>query len=432
MSVPPADPQRVIADLRELAELTGGPDGARRVAWTDEWRRARSWLEGRLASLPVECDTDAAGNLWATLPGTDDASGFVAVGSHLDSVPNGGWLDGALGVVAGIDLLRRRAYGARPPVTLRLVDWNDEEGARFGRSLFGSTAARGALDVDALRAAHDGTTTLAEAARANGVDLIHANDAARELEGALAYLELHIEQGPVLSRNGRPVAVVDGCSGVERHVVRLTGEAAHAGAAPMSMRRDPVVAAARAISRVTAIAHAHGATATVGRIAARPGTVTVVAAEVELTIDLRHGDPAVLAGMLEMTQGVFADEAREARVAVAWEPQWRIDPVPFHRELIELGRAACEDAGATPFAMTSGALHDAASVAQQVPTVMLFVPSRRGISHSPSEDTDPADLAVGVRALDALLERTVTWAARRPALRSCGQAHPGTDAPFGP
>lgn len=412
-----ADPLRVIAALRELAELTGGPGGARRVAWTDEWRRARSWLEEQLAGLPVECETDPAGNLWATLPGTRGGGEFVAVGSHLDSVPQGGWLDGALGVLAGLELLRRHAHGEPPQVSLRLVDWADEEGARFGHSLFGSTAARGALDLDVLESTHDGATTLADAAREHGVDLNRANEARSRLGGALAYLELHIEQGPVLAHSGRSVAVVSGCNGVERHVVRLTGEAAHAGAAPMAMRRDPVVAAARAISRVSTLATAQEATATVGRIEARPGVVTIVPAEVELTLDLRHHDPVVLAGLLEQTRDLFADAARAMGVEAVWLPQWRIDPVPFDPELIELAQAACEDAGAPPFVMTSGALHDAAAVAPQVPTVMLFVASLCGISHSPAEDTDEADLAVAVRAFDGLLERTLRWA----AVRSCGQ-----------
>lgn len=424
-----AEPQRVIADLRELAELTGGPEGARRVAWTKPWRDARS-LEARLAELPVECETDAAGNLWATLR-SDGAPGFVVVGSHLDSVPNGGWLDGALGVMAGLELLRRHARGHAPAVALRLVDWADEEGARFGRSLFGSTAARGALDVNALAAASDGSTTLAEATRACGIDLSRANQASSQLEGGLAYLELHIEQGPVLAQNAQPVAVVSGCSGVERHVVRLTGEAAHAGAAPMSMRRDPVVAAAAAISRVTTLATAEGATVTVGQIAARPGVVTIVAAEVELTIDLRHPDPDVLAGLVETAEQAFGESAASSQVVVTWEPQWRIAPVPFHPDLIELGRAACADAGIAPFVMTSGALHDAAAVAPRLPTVMLFVPSWRGMSHSAAEDTDPVDIAVGVRTLDALLERTLSWAASAGPVRSCGQPSVAPDAPLG-
>jgi N-carbamoyl-L-amino-acid hydrolase len=189
----------------------------------------------------------------------------------------------------------------------------------------------------------------------------------------------------------------------------------------MRMRRDPVVAAAAAISRVTALAVAEGATATVGQIVARPGVVTIVAAEVELSVDLRHPDPDVLEKVLAGARRIFAEAAAASGVAVTWESQWRIAPVPFDPDLIELGRSACADAGVAPFTMTSGALHDAAAMAPRLPTVMLFVPSMRGISHSAAEHTDPSDLAVGVRALDALLERTLGWAATRPAVRSCGQ-----------
>lgn len=400
------DPERVVADLRELAALTGGPAGARRLAWTQPWRDARAWLRRKLDEVPgVTARTDAAGNLWATLPGTGEGS--VAVGSHLDSVPGGGWLDGVLGVVAGLELLRCRAGGDPPPVALRLVDWADEEGACFGRSLFGSTAAAGRIDPAALRGAHDGSITLAEALHEHGVDLEHANEARAELDGVLAYLELHIEQGPVLERRAQPVAAVDGCAGVERHTVELRGEAAHAGAAPLEMRRDPVVVACRAIDRVVDLAEGAGATATVGRIEARPGVVTIVPAAVELTLDLRHRDGAALAELLDRARLAFASAAEPARVEVEWSPQWRIDPVRFDAELVGLARTACADAGARPFVMTSGALHDAAAVAPLVPAVMLFVPSRGGISHSAAEDTAEEQLAAGVRALDALLERTL-------------------------
>ena len=189
----------------------------------------------------MEVEEDTAGNLWATLRGARPE--FVLVGSHIDSVPDGGWLDGALGVLAGVEMLRSRAEaGDEPPLSLRLVDFADEEGARFGSSLVGSRAVAGTLvpgpdEVDA--------------ARECGFDL--EADLGSPLEGALAYVELHIEQGPVLERAGRSVCAVDGCAGVERHRVRLHGETAHAGAAPMDMRRDALVAAAEGIVRADGV-----------------------------------------------------------------------------------------------------------------------------------------------------------------------------------
>jgi N-carbamoyl-L-amino-acid hydrolase len=349
--------------------------------------RARDWLRSRLAELPVQVEQDPAGNLWATMAGA--SRDFVAVGSHIDSVPDGGWLDGALGVLAGLEMLRSRV-GTELPVSLRLVDFADEEGARFGHSLVGSSAVAGRLDVS-------GAADLVAAARERGVELEGANEARAWLEGALAYLELHIEQGPVLERSGRSVCAVDGCAGVERHRVRLAGQAAHAGAAPMDMRRDALVAAAHAIVELTELARdSGGGTATVGQIDVSPGVPTIVPGCVELVVDLRHPDPRGLGDLMEGAREAFGRDAH-------WEAIWRIDPIPFDAALVELAREA---SGGGP-AMTSGALHDAAALAPHVPTVMLFVPSRRGISHSREEDTSEEDIAAGVRALDRLLDLAI-------------------------
>src|SRR5215217_6555312 len=197
------DAGRAVDELKELAELTGGPDGARRVAWTGEWGKARDWFRGKLAEIEgiTEIETDEAGNVWATAPG--DSEKAVILGGHIDSVPNGGWLDGALNVVGALEVMRALAPQPRP-VTLRLVDWADEEGARFGRSLFGSGAAAGTLKPDDVR---------------NLKDRDSVNESGRQLENAVAYLELHIEQGPVLERMDLPLGVVLGTFGVERHAV---------------------------------------------------------------------------------------------------------------------------------------------------------------------------------------------------------------------
>ena len=238
------DPGRVVADLRELKGLTGDDDGAQRVAWTDTWKAANDWFRDELAAIDgVSVDSDAAGNLWATAPG--DSERFVIIGGHLDSVPNGGWLDGILNVLAGLEVLRAQAPESRP-LTLKLVSWADEEGARFGRSLLGSSAAAGTLEPDAVRGLTDRDgTALPDALREHGVDLDSALDARAALEGAAAYLELHIEQGPVLESIDKPLGAVLGTFGVERHAVRFTGLHAHAGSTPMEVRRDAFLAAAR-------------------------------------------------------------------------------------------------------------------------------------------------------------------------------------------
>src|SRR2546430_6732213 len=211
------NPERVIADLRELASRTSTPAGAQRLAWGPVWRDAREWFKAKIAELGLGIETDAAGNNWVTLPGA--SSKTVIVGSHLDSVPNGGWLDGTLGVMAALEALRMHA-GAKPAATIKLVDWADEEGARFGRSLLGSSAAAGSLDVETVRELKDRQgTRLVDAPKENSISLDRMLDARRELKAvdARAYLELHIEQGPVLAAMNKPTGVVRGTFGAERH-----------------------------------------------------------------------------------------------------------------------------------------------------------------------------------------------------------------------
>src|SRR5881398_3814532 len=264
----PLDPARTVAELRELQELTGDENGAQRVAWTDTWVRAREWLGEKLAGLPLELAEDEAANQWWTLRGDSDRA--VLIGGHIDSVPNGGWLDGCLNVMAGVEVLRRLAEEGRPAVTVRLVNWADEEGARFGRSLFGSSAAAGSMaDQDELRKLRDAEgVSLPDAVGAYGVDLDRALDARSQLESAAAYLELHIEQGPVLESMHLPLGVVLGTFGVERSRITWTGQAAHAGSTPMDKRRDALAGAAKLALAIRDIARetADGAVCTCGGV----------------------------------------------------------------------------------------------------------------------------------------------------------------------
>src|SRR3954470_14710636 len=334
------DADRVIGDLRELAALTGGPDGARRVCWTDEWTKARDFLRSRLDELPVTVSVDEAGNLWADLPGERDHA-VVVVGSHSDSVPAGGWLDGALGIYGALEAVRSAAEAGRPPVTLKLVDWADEEGARFGRSLFGSSACAGTLDPDAVRDLRDRDGERLEDVVARfDVDLERAGESGSRLDGACAYLELHIEQGPVLEAREEPAAAVLGTFGVERHAVVFTGEAAHAGATPMAQRRDSFAACAQAALAIREIGFKYEGVCTVGGATSEPGVVTAVAGRTEMLLDQRHLDAEALAAMLR--------EAREACEQAAAGPGcemdstrlWRIPPIPFDDRLIAFAREA--------------------------------------------------------------------------------------------
>ncbi|HUO71418.1 MAG TPA: Zn-dependent hydrolase [Solirubrobacteraceae bacterium] len=380
------DPARVIADLRELAALSTDRRGAQRVAFTEVWEKARAWLRAKLAELPVEVAEDGARNLWVTLAG--GAEPAVAIGSHLDSVPDGGWLDGALGVLAGLEILR--AAGPRPARSLVLVDWADEEG-RFGHSLLGSSASTGTLDVEALDVKVGAV-----------LDLDGLRRAGQQRPRLHAYLELHIEQGPILESEGTALAVVAGTYGVRRARLRFGGQAAHAGATPLAARRDPVLAAARFIVDARRLAGERGGLATVGVIEAEPATPTAVARECGLVVDTRHARRDALVSLHSDLLDAAAAIAHEERVTVEHEVVWSIDPIAFDRELVALAGALLAPA-ARRDPLTSGPLHDAAAMARAgVPSVMLFVRSLGGISHSPAEDSDPEDLAAAVRALAEL------------------------------
>jgi N-carbamoyl-L-amino-acid hydrolase len=406
------DPQRTIAELKELRALTGDANGAQRVAWTDTWLKARQWFAGKLAGLPVEHHYDAAGNNWVTLPGQSEKA--LLIGGHLDSVPNGGWLDGSLNVLAGLEVLRRIAeeFHGRPPVAVRLVDWADEEGARFGRSLLGSSAFAGTASVaaDRVRTDRDGTR-LEDALRRCGVEIDRFADATHEQKNAAAYIELHIEQGPVLERLGLPLATVLGTKGVERHAITFHGQEAHSGSTPMNVRRDALAAAARLALEIRSIAGKHpDAVCTVGSLKTFPGIVTAVVGRCEATLDQRDLDPAVLGAMFREAQEASERFAREERCTVEWSRIWNIEPIAFHPTLLDLCDQAIREVAQVSHRMPSGPLHDAAEVSRAgIPTVMMFVQSLGGISHNKIEDTREEHLKMAVAAFDRLATKTIGY-----------------------
>jgi N-carbamoyl-L-amino-acid hydrolase len=376
----PVDPRRTVADLEHLRTLTANDHGAQRIAWTETWLKARAWFQAKLAELPVEHHLDAAGNSWTTLRGDSDRA--LILGSHLDSVPNGGWLDGCLGVLASFEVLRALAedFHGKPPVTIRLVDWADEEGARFGRSLFGSSAFAGTqtIQADRARADRDGIT-LEDALRLCHVDIDRIGDAALERAHAGAYLELHIEQGPVLEARHLPLGVVLGTKGVERHAITFHGQEAHSGSTPMAVRRDALAAAAKLALEIRPIARKHpDAVATMGSVKTFPGIVTAVVGRCETTLDMRDLDAGVLASMLA--------EARE------------------------FCDQAVRETAADSHHLPSGPLHDAAEVARAgIPVVMMFTQSLAGLSHNPAENTRTEHLELAVQAFDRLARKTIQW-----------------------
>jgi allantoate deiminase len=410
--------QRVVSDLRELAARTSTPDGAQRLAWGPVWRDAREWFTAKVAELGLRVESDSAGNNWVTLPGASPKS--VIVGSHLDSVPNGGWLDGTLGVVAGLEALRMHA-GTTPPVTLRLVDWADEEGARFGRSLLGSAAAAGSLKVDEVRELTDRQgTRLVDALAENGVTLDRMLDARDERQriDARAYLELHIEQGPVLESMQKSTGVVLGTFGVERHMITFTGQAAHSGSTPIPMRRDAFLAAAQMALECRAIALRHsrptpgdGVVCTVGVVNVEPKIVTAVPGVCEISLDQRALSAGVLAAMLADAKAAADTAATANHVAVEWRRLWQINPRPFDAALVRLCEEAVrEETGDAP-RLPSGPLHDAAEMVPFMPAVMMFAYSSNGLSHCKEEDTPGPHLQATIRAYLRLVQKTIAHVA---------------------
>ena len=411
----PLDPSRLVAELRELQELTGDENGAQRVAWTETWEQARAWLGDKVSATGAREEIDPAGNQWFTLAGSSKRA--VLIGGHIDSVPNGGWLDGCLNVLAGVEVLRRIAAEGTPAVTVRLVNWADEEGARFGRSLFGSSAAAGSMrDQDELRALsdHDGIA-LPDALAEHGVDLDRALEARSELDSAAAYLELHIEQGPVLESLDLPLGVVLGTFGVERHRITWHGQAAHAGSTPMAERRDALAGAARLALELRDIAARTGdrAVCTSGNVVCRPGIVTSVVETAEQLLDQRHLDAAKLASMLAEAKEACERFAGEERLEVEFDRIWSIEPILFDETLIAFCEEAIREVADRSHRLPSGPLHDAAEVSRAgIPTVMLFVQSLRGLSHTKLEDTKDGHLELAVAALDRLASKTIDWVAR--------------------
>ena len=406
------DPKRAVADLKELRALTGDENGAQRVAWTDSWLKAREWFAAKVKHLPIEHHYDAAGNNWVTLPGASEKA--LLIGGHLDSVPNGGWLDGALNVIAGLEILRRIAseFNGRPPVTVRLVDWADEEGARFGRSLLGSSAFAGthSIEADRVRADRDGVK-MEDALRRCGVEITKFPDAEKEQKNAAAYIELHIEQGPVLERMGLPLGVVLGTKGVERHSIIFHGQEAHSGSTPMNARRDALAAVAKLALEIRIIAGKHDdAVCTMGSVKTFPGIVTAVVGRCEATLDQRDLDAGVLAQMFREAQEASQRFAAEENCTVEWSRIWNIEPVPFHPHLLDLCDQSVREASGTSHRMPSGPLHDAAEVSRAgIPTVMMFVQSLKGISHNKIEDTNEEHLEMSVVAFDKLASKAMAW-----------------------
>jgi allantoate deiminase len=396
----------VAATLEELGRIGGDGGGVTRLAWSPELFGAYDWVGGRMRELGLDVETDAAGNLlgrWQVGRGR-----AVLVGSHLDTVPAGGRFDGALGVVAAVHAVRLlQQEGFAPARPLWIAAFMDEEGARFDAALFGSRAFAGD-DVSGLgdRTDADGTTLRAAMAAA-GYDLGRVQAAAR-IEDVAAYLELHIEQGPVLEADGADIGVVTSIVGLRGYRARFRGQANHAGTTPMRLRRDAFAGAARvALELREAARRSADATANVGRIAIEPGGANVVPGLAEFTIDVRSPTAAGIAALERGVEQTVTRIAEEERLEVELRQTFALDPLQLDERLAETVERAAVSEGARAQRMASGAGHDAMVIGRRVPAAMIFVPSRGGISHSPDEYSYPAQAELGMRVLAEALRRSL-------------------------
>ena len=396
----------VVADIEAAAAFGGEGTGVTRLAWSPELRDVLAWLTRQLEELGLEVELDAAGNLigrWQAGSGS-----AVVVGSHLDTVPSGGRYDGALGVLSGLQAIRLlKQQGVEPKRPLWLVSFMDEEGARFGAALFGSRAFVGKDLAELGDRRDDAGVSLREAMAALDFDF-DALPKARGIDGVGAYLELHIEQGPVLESEGIEIGIVTGIVGLIGYRARFTGEANHAGTTPMGLRRDALCGAATAILALRDAALARDdITTNVGIVSAEPGGFNVVPGAAEFSIDVRSATPEGYASLEPMVRETLGRIAGEQGLELDLREVYRLEPLPLAPEIVNVLEQAAADEGATHRRLPSGAGHDAMEVGRFAPTGMLFVPSRSGISHNPEEFTEPEHCELGARVLARALEALV-------------------------
>jgi hydantoinase/carbamoylase family amidase len=389
------------ADLQELALVGADEGGVSRFAWTPELAAANAWLVERLRDLGLDADVDPAGNVlgrWEEGEGT-----AVVVGSHLDTVPRGGRYDGALGVLAALDVVRGlKEDGASLRRPLWVVSFNDEEGGRFQTGMLGSRAFIGDLDLDDWR-----RRGVDEAMREGGFDFDRLAEA-RGIDAVGAYLELHIEQGPVLEQEGVDIGIVTAIAGLLGFRIRLTGEANHAGTTPMVARRDALVGASRIVLALRDEARVRGdMTANVGLLEIQPGGFNVIPGRAEFTVDVRAGEAGVYDRVERFARETFERVAAEEQLELDVAVTHRKTPTPLDPELQALLEVVATEEGATARRMPSGAGHDAMVLAKHVPAAMLFVPSRAGVSHSPDEFTSREHCELGARVLGRAVRRLV-------------------------
>jgi len=398
---PPTDAAGVLARCAELDHLSATPDHLERLYLTEEHAAANRLTAGWMQAAGLTTWQDAAGNQWGRREGRSPGLPALVLGSHLDTVPDAGSYDGMLGVVLAISVAQR-LRDADLPFALEVVGFSDEEGARFGKALLGSSAAAGTWDpawADLPDAAGD---TLARAFTDFGLDVARVTDAARRPEDLVGYLEAHIEQGPRLEAADRSLGFVTTIAGARRFALTVHGEARHAGGTPYPRRRDALAGASEVVLAVERLARAGGCLATVGRIEVHPGAVNVIPGRADLTLDLRAETDADRDAMWDTVHAELAaicDRRGLGLEVVETHRAAAAHCAPWLQQAVIAGIGATDDRGAEePMGLWSPAGHDAMAVAAVTDVGMLFIRCADGISHSPEEDVREVDVA---RALDA-------------------------------
>jgi beta-ureidopropionase / N-carbamoyl-L-amino-acid hydrolase len=387
-------------DILETARFGATPKGGiRRLTLTEEDRLVRVWFEAACRDVGCTVTHDSMGVQFARRRGRDDSLPPITIGSHLDTQPTGGKFDGIVGVLGGLAVLRAlHASGHETRHPIELINWTNEEGARFAPAMLASGVFAGVFTEQEALDKTDREGIRFEDAL---VGIGYRGSEPCGHHPISAYFELHIEQGPILEAERKTIGVVTGVQGIRWYEVTLTGRDSHAGTTPMTMRADALLAAARMIEAVYQVAIDHGpdAVGTVGLIENRPNSRNVVPGDVFFSVDLRDPDDGVVARMEDALRATLNAIAAESDVGMVIERVWESPAVPFDPACIDAVRRAAESFGYPARDIVSGAGHDAAFMARVAPTTMIFVPCAGGLSHNEAESAEPGDVTAGVNVL---------------------------------
>lgn len=391
---------RLWQNLMDMARIGGTvKGGCNRQALTDLDIKGRALFLSWCEEIGLTISYDSIGNMFARLEGEDATAAPLVIGSHLDTQPTGGKYDGVLGVLAGLEAIRTlKENGIKPGRSVEIACWMNEEGARFAPAMMGSGVYAGMLDLEETRAIQDqdGISVGQELDRHGYTGQPHPAD--KEIH---AYLELHIEQGPLLEQEHKTIGIVTGAQGIRWYDIRVTGQEVHAGPFPMAMRRDPVAALPTLLQGVLDIGRTdEHARATIGQLHAAPGSRNVVPGQIDLTVDIRHPNEATLTGMHQDLQSLLKKVGQEnVALEISSTQIWHSPVVAFDSGLIQGVRKGVERFGYSHMDIVSGAGHDALMVARKVPTTMIFIPCKDGLSHNEAEHTEPHQVAAGGNVL---------------------------------